>query len=271
MFRLFVTDSSLRQQPSRGRWLPLSRTRRLVGDLLHFAHQIPTIPVQKHMGLGRLVLARTRLEARPSWVALFVKAYGLVCMEMPALRRAYLRFPWPHLYEHPETICSVAVERVVDGEEGVLFGRLRTPEARTLTELTNKLVHYKEDPVESIGCFRLALRWMRVPAILHRPAWWWGLNGSGWLRARLFGTFGISVYSGLGVESLHPISPLTTVLNYGPIAADGAVAVRIVYDHRVLDGSTVGRALVRLEEVLTGPILSELDALHCESRGALSA
>jgi hypothetical protein len=242
-----------------------------VGDLLHFAHQIPTIPVQRRMHLGAIQAARARLEDRPSWVALFLKGYGLVCREMPALRRAYLRFPWAHLYEHAENVCSVAVERLVDGEEGVLFGRLRSPELLTLTDLTGRLRRYKEAPLESVGCFRFALRWMRVPTILRRLGWWWGLNGSGGLRARYFGTFGISVYSGLGVESLHPLSPLTTVLNYGPIAPDGTVAVRIVYDHRVLDGATIGRALIRLEETLTGPILNELDALYRESRGALSA
>ncbi len=47
------------------------------------------------------------------------------------------------------------------------------------------------------------------------------------------GTFGVSVYSGLGARSLHPISPLTTTLNYGTIGKDGDVSVRIVYDHRV--------------------------------------
>ena len=41
----------------------------------------------------------------------------------------------------------------------------------------------------------------------------------------------------------------------------GDVDVRVVYDHRVLDGATVARALGRLEEVLTGPIVEELHGL----------
>jgi hypothetical protein len=36
------------------------------------------------------------------------------------------------------------------------------------------------------------------------------------------------------------------------------VDVRIVYDHRVLDGATVARALARLEDVLNGEIAAEL-------------
>ncbi len=93
---------------------------------------------------------------------------------------------------------------------------------------------------------------------LRRFAWWYGLNGSGPRRARRFGTFGVSVYSSLGVDSLHPLAPATTVLNYGPIAPDGQVDVRLVYDHRVLDGPVVGLALRRLEAVLVGPMVQEL-------------
>src|SRR5262249_35064020 len=78
------------------------------------------------------------------------------------------------------------------------------------------------------------------------------------VRPKLFGIVGLSVYSSLGAESLHPLSPLTTSLNYGVIDRDGKVWVRLVCDHRVFDGATAARALGRLEEVLTGPILAEL-------------
>ena len=73
--------------------------------------------------------------------------------------------------------------------------------------------------------------------------------------------FGVSVYSGLGAESLHPISPLTGTLNYGPIQPDGSVSVRLVYDHRVVDGANVARALAFMEEALNGEIASELEQL----------
>jgi hypothetical protein len=69
------------------------------------------------------------------------------------------------------------------------------------------------------------------------------------------------VYSALGAESLHPLSPLTTTLNYGVIGPDGRVAVRIVYDHRAMDGATVARALGMLADVLNSEIPRELAAL----------
>ena len=51
------------------------------------------------------------------------------------------------------------------------------------------------------------------------------------------------------------------MLNYGPIGPDGQADVRLVYDHRVLDGATVAAALAHLEDVLHGPILAELSDL----------
>ena len=44
----------------------------------------------------------------------------------------------------------------------------------------------------------------------RRLLWWTALNLSGRHRARLMGTFGVSVYAGLGAASLHPLSVLTT-------------------------------------------------------------
>src|SRR5262249_2914943 len=98
----------------------------------------------------------------------------------------------------------------------------------------------------------------RLPRPLRRLVWWFGLNVWGRKRAQYMGTFGVSVYAGLGAASLHPLSPLTTALNYGVIDESGKVDVRIVYDHRVLDGATVARALAGLECVLHGEILNEL-------------
>lgn len=66
------------------------------------------------------------------------------------------------------------------------------------------------------------------------------------------------MFSSLGAESLHPMSPLTTTLNHGVIDAAGEVDVRLVYDHRVLDGATVARILAAMERALKGPILREL-------------
>ncbi|HKB40515.1 MAG TPA: hypothetical protein VKD72_29085 [Gemmataceae bacterium] len=241
-----------------GRYIPLSPPRRMVCDLLEFAMQVPTIPVQRRMNLAPVLAARAQAVPRPSWVSCFIKAYAVVCQERPELRRAYLEFPWPHLYEHPINVASVAVEREYKGETVVFISRLRQPDAMSLKDVDDRLRYYKESPIEEVGVFKRALLISRLPKPLRHLCWWVALNFAGRKRARWVGTYGVSIYSSLGAASLHPHSVLTTTLNYGVIEADGTVDVRLIYDHRVMDGSTVARALVHLEEVLNTQIAEEL-------------
>jgi hypothetical protein len=42
------------------------------------------------------------------------------------------------------------------------------------------------------------------------------------------------------------------------LSADGSLAVRLHFDHRVLDGAPVARALAELEDVLRTEIVAEL-------------
>ena len=241
-----------------GRSLPLSLPRRFIGDLLHFAQKVPTVPVQRRMNIARLMAAREQVFPRPSWCALFTKAYGMVAAARPELRRAYLTLPRPRLYEHPSSIASIAIERDWQGEDAVFFVQIRGPENHSAVQIDDYVQECRVDPVQSIGTFRRTLRVARFPRVLRRLLWWLGLNLSGYRRARNWGTFAVSVYSGLGAESLHPLSPLTTTLNFGVIAADGTVDVRIIYDHRVMDGSTVARALADLEQTLNGSLADSL-------------
>ncbi len=99
-----------------------------------------------------------------------------------------------------------------------------------------------------------------APAPIRRFLWWSTLAVSGPKRAKRFGTFGLSTYGSLGAESLHPISPLTTTLTYGPIDDNGRVCVKLIYDHRVLDGAFIARRLAEIEDTLNGAILDELQA-----------
>lgn len=245
-----------------GRYLPLSLPRRLICDLLHFAQKVPTVPVQRRMDLAAVAAARQKAQPRPSWCALFTKAYAFVAAATPELRRAYLSFPLPHLYEHPGNVASVAFERQWRDEHAVLFARIKSPEARSLTDLDAELRRYKEQPVDKITPFRRALNLCRWPRPVRRLVWWVGLNCWGRKRAHYLGTFGVSVYSSLGAESLHPLSPLSTALNYGVVGPDGTVDVRLIYDHRVTDGATIARALHDLERVLKCEILAELRYLQ---------
>ena len=61
-----------------GRNVPLSLPRRFICDLVHFAHKVPTVPVERRMELAAVVAARQAARPRPSWCALFTKAYAFV-------------------------------------------------------------------------------------------------------------------------------------------------------------------------------------------------
>src|SRR5262245_25386069 len=124
-----------RMSQPRGRNLPLSLPRRFVCDLVHFARKVPTVPVQRRMDVAAAAAARRAAAPRPSWCAIFTKAYACVAAEVPELRRAYLGFPRPHLYEHPLNIASVAVERRFHDEDAVFFAPIRSPDTRPLADL----------------------------------------------------------------------------------------------------------------------------------------
>jgi hypothetical protein len=187
-----------------------------------------------------------------------MKAYALVAAANPPLRRAMLGFPWPRLYEHPQSTCALAMERTHDGEPGIFVGLFRAPEEQSLAQLQEALDFYKSEPLERVGLFRQTLRISKAPTALRRFLWWSTLEVSGFKRAKRFGTFGLTSYGALGAESLHPISPLTTTLTYGPIAADGRVVVKLIYDHRVLDGAYVARRLADVQAALHGALYDEL-------------
>ena|ERR1043165_7000235 len=251
----------------RGKPIPLSLPRRFVGDILHFSGQVPTVPVQRLMNLKPLIEARSALAERPGWASIFTKAYARVADEFPELRRAYVKLPWPQLYEYPQSVASIAVERTYQGEPAVFIARIKNPASLSLVELGQAIRFFAEAPIDEVKEFQRSLKMSALPRLVRRSLWWLALN-IGRQRANYFGTFSITVYSHLGAESLHPMSMLTSTLNYGVIAEDGSVHVRIIYDHRVLDGSTVARALARLEAVLLTEIVDEMRTLSSRKLSA---
>ncbi|MCA1685090.1 MAG: hypothetical protein LC745_03730 [Planctomycetia bacterium] len=214
---------------SKGNSLPITGPRRFIIDLIHFARQVPSTPVARTVNVSALFAARADHPSRPSWAVLFMKAYALVGANHPPLRRALLQFPWPKLYEHPWMNCALAIERSYQGEPGVFVGLFRAPESQTISQLQEALSWYKHQPLEKVGVYRQALRVSRAPRPIRRLLWWSTLNVSGYKRAKRFGTFGLTSYGALGAESLHPISPLTTTLTFGPISPAGDVVIKLIY------------------------------------------
>jgi hypothetical protein len=241
-----------------GRWLPLSPFRRLVADLMHFSQQVPAVAADRRMDLSPLRAARQASASRPSWTVLFARAYGLLSRAYPELRRCYLKFPWPHLYEHPHAVVALNVERRLPGEDVVLFCLIRGPECRSLEGLDALVRRHKEEPVATLRSYQRAVGVSRIPWPLRRWFWWAALNGFGRRRCHNFGTFGISSVASQGAGLLQLCPLLTSTLHYGLFDEQGRIEVRVTWDHRVLDGATIARILADMEAILNREIVREL-------------
>src|SRR5262245_46529093 len=114
-----------------GHTAPISPFRRLVADLMYFSGKVPSVTLERPMNLAALQAARSACHLHPSWSAIFIKAFSLVATRFPELRRSYMLFPWPRLYEHPHSVATLNVERQVHGEKMVLYAHVEKPEQRS--------------------------------------------------------------------------------------------------------------------------------------------
>ena len=83
---------------------------------------------------------------------------------------------------------------------------------------------------------------------------------SGRLRCHNFGTFSVTstASQGAGLVCLLPI--LTSAVHYGLFDDQGRLDVRITWDHRVMDGAILARAMTDLESILNRDLVRELTA-----------
>jgi hypothetical protein len=244
-----------------GRIIPISPFRRLVIDLMAFSQRVPTVTVDRRMNLSRLVAARQLCSPRPTWTALFAKAYALVAAREPLLRRCYMGFVLPRFYEHPKNIATLNIGRRVANEDVVLHAHVRSPEKRTLVEIDAIIRHFMETPVHQIDSYRRVNRVSYLPGTLRRAIMWATLNLFGRRRCHNFGTFGLTSVAGQGAGILNLVPLLTSTLHYGLLDEKGCLDVRLAFDHRVLDGAQAAESLLHLEVTLLGEILDEVRSL----------
>ncbi len=237
----------------------LSASRALVCDILHYDRRMPSFAHSRELDLAELDELRHRANRRISWSVLFLKAYGLLSAENPLLRQTLIEWPWPHIYEHPQTIGTLALSRMYEGGPRLFWMRQRQPESRSLVELQGELERYQAAPIE--GLFRKQLRASRLPTPLRRLGWWCTFNLSGHKRAARLGTFALTTLAGQGATIDRPPSIHTTTLTYGPLDEWGRSRVTITYDHRLVDGLAIAGCLARLEQWLRGPIVQELQQI----------
>jgi hypothetical protein len=243
----------------RGRYVSLSPGRRLVADYMWFSRDLPLVTIERRVDLARLIDVRKRAVERPIWAAVFAKAFAIVCMEDPRLRRAYVKLPWPCFFEYASPVASIILEREHDGEETLLSALVKSPETLPLSGISQSVRQLAASPVAEVREFSRMLRVARLPRPLRRMIWWSVLNW-GRLRANYFGTFLLTSLMSEKAISKRILSPLPVILTYGVLDADGSIEVRMTFDHRVMDGRVAARALSRLEQVLNGSIADEIAA-----------
>src|SRR3954465_3307973 len=85
----------------RPRRMRIPRSRRLTMDVLHYQAKVPTCAHDRVCDFRSTAEARERCPVRISWSMIFIKAFGLVAARHAVLRQTFLRWPWPHIYQHP--------------------------------------------------------------------------------------------------------------------------------------------------------------------------
>ena len=238
---------------------PLSPARGFISDLVSFAHNVPLFPVERVMPLADLAEARSAAPVRIGWAALFLKAYGCVAVEMPALRTWFIRGLSPRLATASQSVASVALNRTDGGDDRLFFARLPNPEGRSLPDIQHFLDHCTRAPIEEV--FKRQLQLESLPGPLRRAVLWCNINSASMKRCTRIGTFSLSTLAGLGASNHGHPTICTTSLSFAPLESDGRCRVTLICDHRVLDGATAARALAGLEAMLCGPIASELRGL----------
>lgn len=239
-----------------GRSVPVSPVRQLVVDYMWMTSRMPIVVVGRRISIPDVVEARGRQRHRAVWPAIFTKAFAMVAVEIPELRRVYLKWPWAHFIEYKFNIANIVNEIEFQGESGLLLMRCKRPERLSLQALSETLQGGAEALFEASPFFRFSLRLARYPMLIRRPMWWLCLTIPA-LRRDTLGTFVVSSVGQFDAMLEAGRSPECT-LTYGPIGHDGGVDVRLFFDHRVFDGRLAARALARLEDTLRTTILAEL-------------
>jgi hypothetical protein len=228
--------------------------------MLHFAKSVPIVAGERTVRVRRLMEARRSTPHAPSLYAACLKAMGIVSMRLPELRRAYLPYPWPRLYEHPHSVATTIINRKFGEEDATFLCPILYPEREPLAKIQAKLDGLRNDAIEKHGSLRRIVRNSRFPRPIRRALWSAGLHFSGSYRARTFGTFAINSVAGLRSRMLQFMTPITSVLYVGSPTKEGEMDLQLAFDHRVFDGATGARVAIELERVLNNEITAEIRA-----------
>lgn len=228
------------------------------------------IPVERELDVAELDRKRRQVTPHISWAALLMKAYGAVAMRWPVLRQAYMRWPWPHIYEHPRNIGLLTVSRRVGDADQLFFGRFKSPERVPLAELQASFQRLREDEITQIRQFKHQARFVRYPMLIRRICWGIVHNMAGASRAKTIGTFGVSLSRVQGCDLTYHLAPVSTVLGCDARPDHGRFRLTLTFDHRLVDAWDIGSIFRDIEAEFHGPLTAELDAMIDAQSGQAS-
>lgn len=143
----------------RGTPRKISLPRRLVADLMYASVRVPLVTLTRPLNVSAVIEARAQAGRSAGWAAIFVKAFALVAKSEPILRTLYVRWPWPALYELPRSVGMVAIARVENGEDCVMFERVCAPDQMTLADIDALIRRAKTAPLLEVDAFRRSCAW----------------------------------------------------------------------------------------------------------------
>jgi hypothetical protein len=225
---------------------------------------VPFVAVRRTLSVERLAAIRKGLSHRPAWAVIFAKAFAILAREQPILRRAYLKWLWPHFYEFPQTVAMIVVAPDAM-PDGVLLYPIKAPDLTSLAEADTRVRNAKSQPIETTPFFRKTMLVTRLPDPLRRLAWAIGVN-FGRQRGNYLGTLLVTSVAAFGGGEVEARGPQPFILSYDKQAGDGTINVMIRWDHRVTDAAFIGAELSRLEQILNHQIADEMLALAVTER-----
>ncbi len=185
----------------------------------------------------------------------------MVAQAVPALKQIYMKFPWPHLYEHQAIVCMMTINREHEGEDRLFFARFHNPHEVPLSVLQSQYDAFLNAPVEEIRQFRHQIRFAKAPWLIRALAWsvmfhWWPSK-----RATHVGTIGMSFSGYKNVYGNRHLGPLTSVLGVDPLPRNGKAHLVLTFDHRVLDGVPATSVLQKINQAMMTIVKDELSQM----------
>jgi hypothetical protein len=242
-----------------------------MNDLVHFGKKSHIMGCAWRINIAPVVAARAAAGGPPvGWTAVWLKTMALVGARRTELRSAYLPFPWARLYVHPQTVCTVVVERTWQGASALFFEQFANTEKVPLDELDLALRRLRQVPVESVGSFRRVIRFARPPVLVRRLIWSLALNWSGRIRAKYFGLCGLNPFP-TGGSIVQTAMPTGFTLYFGLVEPNGDAQIQTFYDHRLMDGVELFRIVRDLEATINRDIVAELTSAAAALRASATA